>query len=50
MFEESKKYPQYEGIVVKRATSTLLGGFARADDNPGWWKVKYRDIKEATAF
>lgn len=50
MFEESKKHPEYEGVVVKKAMSKLLGGFSKADDNPGWYKVKYRDIKEATAF
>lgn len=50
MFERTKRCPEYEGIVVKRASSKLLGGFARAEDNPGWFKVKYRDIKEATAF
>ena len=50
MFEESKRHPEYEGVVVKRANSKLLGGFSRAEDNPCWWKVKYRDIKEATAF
>lgn len=50
MFEESKQHPEFEGLVVKRAGSTLVGGHQRAEDNPGWWKVKYRDIKEPTAF
>jgi ATP-dependent DNA ligase len=50
MFEESKAHPEYEGIVVKRANSKLVGGWAKAEDNPSWWKVKYRDIKEPTAF
>lgn len=50
MFEESKAHPEYEGIVVKRASSKLVGGWNHAEDNPGWWKVKYRDIKEPTAF
>lgn len=50
MFEESKAHPEFEGLVVKRANSKLVGGWQRAEDNPSWWKVKYRDIKEPTAF
>jgi hypothetical protein len=32
-----------EGLVMKLAGSTLRGDFNRAKENPGWFKVKYRD-------
>ena len=49
-FEEQKQDPLSEGIVLKRTISKLIGNASKAEDNPHWWKVKYRDIKEPTAF
>ena len=43
LFEESKKNPLLEGIVLKRANSLLIHG----DKNPLWRKVKWREIREA---
>jgi hypothetical protein len=42
-FEEQKLDPLSEGMVVKRADSTLYGGFDKPRDNPSWLKIKYRD-------
>ena len=46
MFEENKKNPLLEGIVLKRSDSQLVG----SEDNPYWWKIKYRDIHEPCKF
>jgi hypothetical protein len=46
MFEETRKDPLLEGIVLKRSDSPLVG----SSDNPYWFKVKYRDIHEPTKF
>ena len=46
MFEETMKDPLLEGIVLKRSDSLLY----ESSDNPYWFKVKYRDIHEATKF
>lgn len=48
-FEESKRDPLVEGIVVRRSSSGLIGGRS-PKKNPGWMKVKYREIKEAASF
>jgi len=47
LFEEAKKDALVEGVVMKRADSLLL---PNGGDNPGWLKVKYRNIHEKTAF
>lgn len=46
LFEETRKDPLLEGIVLKRSDSPLVG----SADNPYWFKVKYRDIHEPTKF
>jgi ATP-dependent DNA ligase len=42
-FAEQKLDPLSEGMVLKRANSTLCGGFSKPIDNPLWVKIKYRD-------
>lgn len=49
-FLRQKEDPLSEGVVVRRASSGLVGGTTAPQDNPSWFKVKYRDIKEPTAF
>lgn len=49
-FEEQKQDPLSEGIVIRRADSGLVGGWRGPEKNPAWFKAKYRDIKEPTAF
>jgi len=46
MFEESKRNPTLEGIVLKMADGKLVN----KADNPFWFKIKYRDIHEPTKF
>ena len=46
MFEESQKDDLLEGIVLRRATSKIV----LAEDNPSWYKAKYRNIHEKTLF
>lgn len=46
LFEESKRNPLVEGIVLKKATSKLIP----KGDNPQWIKVKWREIHEATKY
>ena len=46
LFEESKKNPLAEGVVLKKATSKLVP----RDDNPLWIKIKHRNIHEATKY
>jgi hypothetical protein len=50
LFEEQKEDPLSEGIVIRRAGSGLIGDPRKVHDNPSWFKCKYRDIKEPTAF
>lgn len=46
MFEETTRDGLTEGVVLRRATSKIvLGG-----DNPGWLKVKWRNVHEKTLF
>lgn len=42
--------PTSEGIVIRRASSGLIGDFRDVKDNPSWFKAKHRDIHEATVF
>lgn len=46
-FEDQKMDPTSEGVVLRHAISKLIGNLRKAEDNPLWRKVKYRDIKEA---
>jgi ATP-dependent DNA ligase len=41
-FEESKRHPLTEGIVLKRTTSPFLGSCRACRVNPQWLKVKWR--------
>jgi len=50
MFEESKKNPLTEGIVLREADSWLIGDPRAAKDNALWMKVKWRDIKEPAKY
>lgn len=50
MFEESKKNPLTEGIVLREADSWLIGDPKDAKDNPLMMKVKWRDIKEPAKY
>ena len=50
LFEEQKQDPLSEGIVVRKADSGLVGGWSGPTKNSAWFKAKYRDIKEPTAF
>lgn len=38
----SKTFQFAEGLVLKRRSSTLKGGFQKGEDNGSWIKVKYR--------
>lgn len=49
-FKEQKDDPLSEGLVVRRAGSGLVGNSRTNSTNPQWFKIKYRDIKEATLF
>lgn len=49
-FQEQKQDPLSEGLVVRRAGSGLIGDIRKNQTNPQWFKIKYRDIKEPTAF
>jgi ATP-dependent DNA ligase len=49
-FAQQKQDPLTEGVVLKEACSLLVGDLQKARDNGGWYKVKYRDIHEATKF
>lgn len=42
LFEWSKTDPTTEGIVLKRATSTLIGDLHDSKINPSWIKIKWR--------
>jgi ATP-dependent DNA ligase len=46
MFEENRRNPLLEGIVLKMADGKLVN----KADNPFWFKIKYRDIHEPTKF
>lgn len=50
-FEElEKNEPLCEGVVVRHKSSGLVGSRWEATKNKLWHKVKWRDIKEKTAF
>lgn len=46
MFEETKKDDLLEGVVLRRSKSKII----LAEDNPQWYKAKYRNIHEKTLF
>jgi hypothetical protein len=43
LFEEQKKNPLTEGVVLKNRFSKLIMNPSRTVDNPQWKKAKYRD-------
>lgn len=45
LFQQQMQNPLSEGLVVRRADSKLLLN-PKCADNPMWFKVKYRNIKE----
>jgi ATP-dependent DNA ligase len=50
-FEELEKHePLCEGVVLRHKNSGLIGNRWEATKNKLWHKVKWRDIKERTAF
>jgi len=50
MFEDSKLNPLLEGVVIKDSSSLLGYPWMSGEDNIGWFKVKWRDIHEASNF
>lgn len=48
--EHEKNNPLAEGVVIRHAQSKLIGDRWGATDNRLWHKIKWRNIKEATAF
>lgn len=45
-YSEQLTNPISEGLVVRKATSKMLGGVGQCKVNPEWFKVKHRNIKE----
>lgn len=48
--EQEKNNPKAEGVVVRHVASGLILDRWAAKENKLWHKVKWRDIKEKTAF
>lgn len=46
LFQQQMQDPLSEGLVVRRADSKLILNPNKCADNPLWFKVKYRNIKE----
>ncbi len=50
-FEESRRNPVLEGVVMKRASSLLLPGLLDGKgQSHDWKKIKWRNVHEAAAF
>ena len=47
-FEESKRNPLTERIVLKGVKSRLIPAATGVQDNPEWLKLKWRNINERT--
>lgn len=45
LFERQTENPVSEGIVIRKASSTIIGNRSRSVDNPEMFKVKFQRIK-----